>query len=220
MNGTVSYWLLLIAALLSLASCHDVNEPALPAQSKAPAPNTDAPEPSTRREAPEKQGPDASEEPKERPVPARPRRANRLVVDNVVWEPYVLKNVLDPSANDNTVWMFPGQLAPYDPRPDLRDKSRVGAHLNTGEPGVTVYFKVWDADNPAASTPPIDDDSLAKGDDNRGPHWPTGITAAVTDDRGHACITVITSLQPGDNYKVSASPRREDLEDMTCDDVD
>ena len=78
--------------------------------------------------------------------------------------------------------------------------------------GLTVYFKVWDVDDPFDQlNPSMQDVSLidanATGPDNRGPEaqplpWSA---SATTDAEGMARVTFTVSMQPGNNYRAAAS---------------
>ena len=109
--------------------------------------------------------------------------------------------------------IFPGKQS-YNDTDSNRNKVYAKAHVDTGASGVTVYFKVWDVDHDAANTP-LDPNGSAQcaGPDNRGSHSPTGITSATTDCTGWAEITVTVSLQPGDNYRFSATTTQSDLQE-------
>ena len=77
--------------------------------------------------------------------------------------------------------------------------------------GVTVYFRVWDVDDPFdqlnATMPDvnlIDDDD--DGPDNR-PTGCEGVWSGLnsTDENGQAIKTFTVSMQPGNNYRAAAT---------------
>jgi len=92
--------------------------------------------------------------------------------------------------------------------------------------GLTVYFKVWDVDDPfdqlhgpgsadeIVGVELVDDDQV--GGDNRGGWTDPYTDSDQTDETGRAEITVTVSMQPGDNYRAGASL----LEDAVDDEVD
>ena len=78
--------------------------------------------------------------------------------------------------------------------------------------GQTVYFKVWDVDDPFDQLNPgmvnVDViDNNTTGPDNRGTEalilpW---AASATTGADGRACVTFTVSMQPGNNYRAGAS---------------
>ncbi len=80
-------------------------------------------------------------------------------------------------------------------------------------PGVWVYFKVFDVDDPfdqnhsnMPGVESIDDDT--EGGDNRGSDLAVGNDHAITNEYGQASVTLTLSMQPGNNYRAAASNSR------------
>jgi hypothetical protein len=99
----------------------------------------------------------------------------------------------------------------------LENRARSGgsylvATVEPPTPGLTVYFKVFDVDDPFdqinASMPDVGViDGDAFGPDNRGTEalslpW---MLSATTDAAGQARVTFTVSMQPGNNYRAGAS---------------
>jgi hypothetical protein len=79
--------------------------------------------------------------------------------------------------------------------------------------GATVYFKVWDVDDPfdqvngIPNVSILDPDNPTTGPDNRGAEgvalpW---TTSKATEANGKARVQFTVSMQPGDNYRAGAS---------------
>ena len=131
-------------------------------------------------------------------------------LDNLEWEKYTVPN-LPPGAQQNpalmqmydgSVGMFPDQF-PEDPvAVTERQKVWVKATITPAVPGVTVYFRIFDVDDPSTSL--VIDPNAALGEDNMGlkSAW---LASAVTDASGVARTVCSVSLYPGDNWRAVAS---------------
>ena len=131
-------------------------------------------------------------------------------LDNLEWEKYTVPN-LPPGAQQNpalmqmydaSVGMFPDQF-PEDPvAVTERQKVWVKATITPAVPGVTVYFRLFDVDDPSSSL--VIDTNGAVGEDNTGLKsvW---LASAVTDASGVARTVSSVSLYPGDNWRAVAS---------------
>lgn len=134
-------------------------------------------------------------------------------VTEVVWQKHHATNRdLDDCPNNNgSKRIFPDKLTYNDAYPSRRDRVSVKATVEPPIAGITVYFRVWDVDDPSSTTPPIDPSGAITGPDNRGQAaWvgePIGeaTTTATTDSNGLATATLIVSMKPGDNYRVTAA---------------
>ena len=134
-------------------------------------------------------------------------------VTEVVWQKHHATNRdLDDCPNNNgSKRIFPDKLTYNDAYPDWRRRVNVEATVEPPIAGITVYFRVWDVDDPSSTTAPVDPSGDITGPDNRGQAaWvgePIGeaTTTATTDSNGLATATLIVSMQPGDNYRVTAA---------------
>lgn len=134
-------------------------------------------------------------------------------VTEVVWQKHHATNRdLDGCPNNNgSKRIFPDKLTYNDAYPSRRDRVSVKATVEPPIAGITVYFRVWDVDDPSSTTAPVDPSGAITGPDNRGQAaWvgePIGeaTTTATTDSNGLATATLIVSMQPGDNYRVTAA---------------
>ena len=112
--------------------------------------------------------------------------------------------------------IFPGKLEPSDEHPEYRREVDLVATVVPAVPGETVYFEVWDVDDPfdqlhgpggADDIPNVHTlDEDASGPDNRGGVDPgVGTYTASTNADGEARVTMTVSVQPGNNYRAEAS---------------
>ena len=74
--------------------------------------------------------------------------------------------------------------------------------LTPATPGVTVYFKLIDVDDPSSSLAPIDNENI--GSDNRNTATPAPVQTATTGASGTATVRFQVSMQPDDNYRFVA----------------
>ena len=139
-------------------------------------------------------------------------------VKEVVWETRADSGILaldDDTVNNGGKRIYPGKLSPADTPdpPDLRRQVDLVATIEPAVPGLaceSVYFKVWDVDDPFNQNNPampnvslIDDDF--DGPDNRPtPEAPVSLTGTI-DPSGKARVTFTVSMQPGNNYRAGAS---------------
>ena len=131
----------------------------------------------------------------------------------VEWEKADPENAdLDPCPNNGGVRIFPDKLTPDDASPNIRQEVDIVATAYPPVEGLTVYFKVWDVDDPFDQLNPSMPnvsliDANTTGPDNRGPEaQPLPWTATgTTDAEGKARVTFTVSMQPGNNYRAAAS---------------
>lgn len=94
--------------------------------------------------------------------------------------------------------------------PDAVDRRfvRVQAIAADPKPGVQLYFRAFDLDDPSSDARPVDPNHSA-ADDNRGDpaEGTLSATSAVTDALGIAEVSFAVTMQPGDNFKIAASCR-------------
>ncbi len=108
--------------------------------------------------------------------------------------------------------IFPGKLEPNDEHPEYEREVDLVATVVPAVPGETVYFEVWDVDDPFDQThPEMPDVGIMNGDssgpDNRGGLDPgVGTYRATTGAEGEARVTITEiSMQPGNNYRTEVS---------------
>lgn len=140
-------------------------------------------------------------------------------VEQIEWREAAAGNPpIDDCPNNGGRRIFPGKIGPSDPLPQIRRKVKLVARVFPPIEGVTVYFKVWDVDDPfdqlhGINFPPgarrvhdvelIDNDLT--GPDNRPTPEAVQAFSADTDANGEAIVTVTLSMQPGNNYRAAAS---------------
>jgi hypothetical protein len=116
-------------------------------------------------------------------------------VTDVSWQDNRLTS--NPAALGGGQKVFADKNSPSDPS-DGRDIT-VAATAPTGS---TVYFRVFDVDDPTSDTSPVDAKGPV-GDDNRG-HLDPLPASAISDSSGHARVALRMSTHPGDNFRVAA----------------
>ncbi len=135
------------------------------------------------------------------------------------WETFEDNTALDtftaPGSSDQGgggMRVFPGKLNPNDDDNNAQDRRKVVLVATVWPlvPDVTVYFRVWDVDDPFNENNPdlpnvglVDND--ASGPDNRGTDWMPHVYIGETDGYGQARVEVEVSMQPGNNYRAGAS---------------
>ena len=99
--------------------------------------------------------------------------------------------------------VFPDKNSPDDT--DFNKEVVVRVHVAPAESGVEVRFVVFDVDDPWADAAPIDDEAATM--DNRGyPRLGTlSASSATTNADGIAEVTFVSTMQPGDNFRVAAA---------------
>lgn len=128
-------------------------------------------------------------------------------VSQVVFEPW--HSPLDNNPNTGGGWrIFAESQYPGDPV--VREAVFVTVTITPAAPGVWVYVKVLDPDDPSSNTAPLDPNGPA-GSDN----FPDGTGRAVqgalnsggalTDSTGRAQFGLTLSRQPGNNFVVTAT---------------
>jgi len=142
-----------------------------------------------------------------------------VTVNNVVWQTY----------GDNTPLaggkIFPGKKTYEDEHGPDRRKVKVKATLNIApdaSDNIYLHFKRWDVDDPCFSTAPLDpDDSDPDPNkhsiDNRGSFKFENNDHSI-DVLAEGCIvytTFLVSMNPGDNYRITATTSQEANDDLT-----
>ena len=132
-------------------------------------------------------------------------------VNALVWETYETNAVLEGCPKNGGKGIFPGKKSLQD-TPGMtfdRRKVYVKATITPVFEDVNVYFKGWDVDDPSSNQAPIDD-TPTSGPDNKGGNGAflsTGASTAsgTTDSAGEVKLCYVVGMNPGDNYRVSAS---------------
>jgi hypothetical protein len=141
-------------------------------------------------------------------------------IESLAWEKAdpANANLEDNAPINGGVRIFPDKLSPTDGTPTIRQQVKLVATITPPKSGVTVYFKVFDVDDPfdqINSTMPsvsLLDATPTTGPDNR----PIGQTDAalaalppattfLENGLAKAMVTITVSMQPGNNYRASAS---------------
>jgi hypothetical protein len=129
--------------------------------------------------------------------------------------------------NNGGVRMFPDKQAPNDGLAAVRRQIDLVATIDPRIEGVTVYFRVFDVDDPfdqlygpqglnSVPDAAVVDENGPVGNDNRGgPDPAVGTWSAVTNEFGQARKTITVSMQPGNNYRAAASVLQEALNQTT-----
>jgi len=145
-----------------------------------------------------------------------------LKVESVEWETYPGNDALDTCPNNGGKRILPDKQNPTDSSAAVRKKVRVKAKITPAVAGQTVYFRVFDVDDPSSSTSPVDsnDGSGATGADNRGASGGLSATSAATDSSGYATVEFTVSIQPGDNFRAFAACSDSALSALTQAQVD
>jgi hypothetical protein len=107
--------------------------------------------------------------------------------------------------------IFPDRPSPMS-SPDDYNTVEVKAVIQPPMADITIYFTSLDADDPSANTAPVDDENSTQ--DNRGTPKTGNFVAGgdsstiawPTEPGGTSTVTFITTMQPGDNFRVIASP--------------
>lgn len=108
------------------------------------------------------------------------------------------------SANDNRR-IFPDKQSPADTVNRRRVRVRANTSLGANK---TVYFKAFDVDDPSTDDAPVDTNGSAGADNKGAPATSFGGLSALsaqTDSNGVATVEFMTSMQPGDNFRIAAS---------------
>ena len=122
--------------------------------------------------------------------------------------------------------IFPGKISPDDVLATIRKKVKLVATVDPPIAGVTVYFRVWDVDDPFDQLNATMPDVNLIDDDNDGPdNRPTGCEGVwsglnSTDENGQAIKTFTVSMQPGNNYRAAASCLNDALDQVSQADAD
>ena len=135
----------------------------------------------------------------------------------------------DPQGQDNGtaigLRIFPGKQTPTDPVPELRRQVGVVAEIAPPLEHFPLKFCSYDVDDPSSNTAPVDLEQTqwpqTENDDNRSqPGFPkrgkfvdsgAQTTEAETDNVGMATTVFEVTLQPGDNFRVVATGKDNDL---------
>ena len=136
-----------------------------------------------------------------------------IALDWEKWWSAPLNANLEPNApNNGGMRIFPDKRFAGDLQPADRRKVTLRASIVPALPGETIYFKVFDVDDPfdqvnngMANVAVIDANMV--GNDNRGAEavtlpWSGQMT---TDANGQARVTFTVSMQPGNNYRAVAA---------------
>jgi hypothetical protein len=95
--------------------------------------------------------------------------------------------------------IFPGKQTQTDST--NREKVTIRASITPKLSGKTLFFKVFDIDDPYTNDKPIDTNG-SKGGDNRGGTGTLSVSSASTDSAGKAESELTVTLKPGDNFRI------------------
>jgi hypothetical protein len=136
-------------------------------------------------------------------------------VTDVEWQTYPGNTQLAGCPKNPGYRIFPGKKTHDDPDGDDRRKVTVKATLNVpveSDDNIHVMFRCWDVDDPSANGAPIDPgdsdpDPNKHSIDNRGSFNFSGggSSLLVHADSSQVEATFEVSMQPGDNYRVTAT---------------
>ncbi|HUT30345.1 MAG TPA: hypothetical protein VMX13_11190 [Sedimentisphaerales bacterium] len=139
----------------------------------------------------------------------------------VEWETFPGNTDLDGCPKNGGKRIFPGKQTYNDEDAADRKKVTVKATITPAAADIKVYFSWWDVDDPCSDDPPLDDNDSngPTGGDNNG-SGASVPTYATTDASGVAKATFTVSMQPGDNFKITASTCEAKLGEVDQTDVD
>ncbi|MDD5676703.1 MAG: hypothetical protein PHW60_01770 [Kiritimatiellae bacterium] len=145
-----------------------------------------------------------------------------LKVESIEWETYPGNTALDTCPKNGGKRILPDKQTPTDSSAADRKKVRIKAKITPAVSGQTVYFRVFDVDDPSSSASPVDsnDGSGATGADNYGTDGGLSETSATTDSSDYATVQFTVSMQPGDNFRAFASCSDSALNALTQSEVD
>lgn len=137
-------------------------------------------------------------------------------IERLYWDEHELapeNAALDWCENNDGRRILPDKLSPGDPEPLKRRQVDLVAEVKPAVEDVDVFFKVFDVDDPFdqlnAAMPNvavIDPTNPTNGPDNRPiGEAPVTLLEDKTDDNGIARRAFTVSMQPGNNYRASAS---------------
>jgi hypothetical protein len=136
-------------------------------------------------------------------------------VNEVTWETYDSNPLLDwCPKNTGSKRIFPGKQTFNDPSAADRKKVTVKATITPAVAGANVYFDWWDVDDPSTDWFPLDTTST-DGFDNKGSGESLSATSETTNASGEARVTFTVSMQPGDNFRITASASETQLGEVT-----
>lgn len=99
--------------------------------------------------------------------------------------------------------IFPGKTSPT----DTTRHNKVKVTAQTSTPGMEVFFKAFDLDDPSSDSAPVDITGDPQGNDNNGsPKAGTlSVFSEISDAAGVAEVEFEVTMQPGDNFRVCAA---------------
>ncbi len=102
-----------------------------------------------------------------------------------------------------------------------RSKVKVSAVLTTPTPGVELFFRSFDLDDPSSDAVPVDPNNIAGGDNRGAPQEGTlSAMSALTDATGTASVEFSVTSQPGDNFRIAASCEKPYLDGVVVEVLD
>jgi hypothetical protein len=143
-------------------------------------------------------------------------------VQCVYWETYPGNTWLDSCPNNGGLRVFPDKESPDQEWVPQRAWVLVNAIVTPPIENMTVFFRLFDVDDPSSNTAPVDsnDGDGDRGDDNRSVGSWGGLVYGTTDSDGKATIPVEVSMQPGDNYRMVARCGESYMMNLTLDEVE
>jgi hypothetical protein len=160
------------------------------------------------------------------PITIGPESVDVPDVISVAWEEYLPESTpLDVCRNNGGKRIFPDRRYAVDPSANIRSKVTLKATLSQPVEGCALQFRTWDVDDPFdqnnSGMPGVQViDSDAAGPDNRGTDPGVISGTAPTDAAGEARFTVTMSMQPGNNYRGTASGFADAINGVTQSDAD
>jgi hypothetical protein len=148
-------------------------------------------------------------------------------VESIEWKKYTESNpdIEDwNNGKEDGKKIFPDKKTYDDGQANVRKRVTVEAQIYPPVPNVNVYFSWWDIDDPSTTDP---DGSNTSGPDNYGAKKEQGegfldgsesglvSVCGITDSQGKARVTFVTSMQPGDNFKITAACSQDQLNQVT-----
>jgi hypothetical protein len=154
------------------------------------------------------------------------RGGSGCVAVRLEWQPPDPGNApLGTCPNNAGVTIFPDKVSPTDSNPTIRRQVDLVASVVPALPGVTVYFKVFDVDDPFdqlnVAMPDVGlVDANTSGPDNRPAGESIQLFTRTTGSDGKATVTLTVSMQPGNNYRAAAATTLTDIDLATQEKAD
>jgi hypothetical protein len=140
-------------------------------------------------------------------------------VDETDWDKYAPASPnLGTCPKNGGKQLFADKISESDSGGADRKKVTLKIGIDPAVQGAEVQLSWWDVDDPCATGNAIDDNDsggTATGGDNRGTGAGLSATSGITDANGDVTVTLTVTMQPGDNFKVTASTSPGQLSQVT-----